>query len=150
MQIRLDGTVLQELVQALETAGGDAAMGAADKRIVKRGADLAKPEMERRIPRARDHSTSGSATSKPSNGPAADNVPQENPKKSGDTYAAKVGWTLEDNSEYFYMKFVNWRTLKMPPRDFVTPTAQAVEPKLQRIAEEEYQAELDKHLGKFK
>ena len=105
--------------------------------------------MARRIPRAADHKKSGSAWSKPSGGPAADNVPQENPKKSGDGYAAKVGWTLDDNSEYFYMKFVNWGTLKMPPRDFVEPTAQAVEPQLQKIAEEEYQAELDKRLGRF-
>ena len=150
MKIQLDGTALQELAQALERAAGDETRAAADKRIVKRGADLAKPEMERRIPRARDHSTSGSATSKPSNGPAADNVPQENPKKDGEGYSAKVGWTLEDNSEYFYMKFVNWGTLKMPPRNFITPTAQAVEPQLTKIAEEEYQEELDKHLGKFK
>ena len=47
------------------------------------------------------------------------------------------------------MKFVNWGTLNMPPRDFVEPTAQAVEPQLQKIAEEEYQAELDKRLGRF-
>lgn len=149
MQIQLDGAAIKELVAALEAAEGDDARAAVDKRIVKRGADIAKPDMARRIPRAADHKKSGSAWSKPSGGPAADNVPQENPKKSGDSYAAKVGWTLDDNSEYFYMKFVNWGTLKMPPRDFVEPTAQVLEPQLQKIAEEEYQAELDKRLGRF-
>ena len=149
MQIQLDGLALQELVTALEAAEGDEARAAVDKRIVKRGADIVKPEMTRRIPRAADHKKSGSAWFKPSGGPAADNVPKENPKKNGEGYAAKVGWELDDSSEYFYMKFVNWGTLKMPPRDFVEPTADVVEPQLQRIAEEEYQAELDKRLGRF-
>ena len=94
MQIQLDGAAIKELVAALEAAEGDDARAAVDKRIVKRGADIAKPDMARRIPRAADHKKSGSAWSKPSGGPAADNVPQENPKKSGDSYAAKVGWTL--------------------------------------------------------
>lgn len=80
MQIQLDGAAIKELVAALEAAEGDDARAAVDKRIVKRGADIAKPDMARRIPRAADHKKSGSAWSKPSGGPAADNVPQENPK----------------------------------------------------------------------
>ena len=49
MQIQLDGAALQELVAALEAAEGDDARAAVDKRIVKRGADIAKPDMARRM-----------------------------------------------------------------------------------------------------
>ena len=145
----MDGAALKELIQALEAAEGDEARAQVDKRIVKRGADIAHPLMRGRMPRAADHETSGSAWSRPAGGPAADNIPKGNPRKYGEGYAAKVGWTLQDNSEYFYMKFVNWGTLKMPPRNFVDPTVQEVKPQLQQIAEEEYQKELEERLGRF-
>ena len=79
MQIQLDGAAIKELVAALEAAEGDDARAAVDKRIVKRGADIAKPDMARRIPRAADHKKSGSAWSKPSGGPAADKKTRKNP-----------------------------------------------------------------------
>lgn len=146
----MDASALQNLITALENAADDKQRVAANVKIVQKAVDYGRKQMRERVPRAHDHSTSGSAWSKPENGPAADNVPTSKPHAAPDgTVSAKVGWTLSDDSEYFYMKFVNWGTLRMPPRDFVQPTATDVQNVLPEIAEEEYNKVLDQNLGRF-
>lgn len=154
MQITFDGKDITNLVKALEQAGETVAVRETDKRIVQRGADIAHPAMSKKVPVSADHSKSGrgykgGGKMRPSSGHAAANVPKGKPKSVEGGATAKVGWTLGDNSEYFYMKFVNWGTLKMPPRNFIDPVADLVEPQLPRIAEEEYQKTVQQTLGRF-
>ena len=149
-----DAKELQALSAALEKAGETIAITETNKRIVQRGADIGHKAMKQKAPRSKDHSKSGrgykgGGTMRPSGGHAAENIPLGNPRATGTAASAKVGWTLGDNSEYFYMKFVNWGTVKMPPRNFIDPAAAVVEPQLPGIAMQEYEKTIQQTLGRF-
>lgn len=148
MQITFDGKGLEQLAQAIEEAEGLKFRQKLDKKIVTRAAQqYAAPAIQRRVPRSKNNSQSGRKGSRPP-GHAADNVPIEKAKLTEDGAYAAAGWTKADASAFFYVKFVNWGTLKMPPRDFLTPAAQETEPELRRIAEEEYGVALADVMGR--
>lgn len=56
---------------------------------------------------------------------------------------ADVGWEKSDNSEHFYVKFINWGTIYRPPQEFIYATGREADAELQKIAEQEYQSYLD-------
>lgn len=150
MEITFDGKGLEALVQAMEDAAGLKFRQKLDKKIVTRATEeVAVQAIKRRVPRSKDNSKSGRKGSRPS-GHAADNVPTEKAKATASGASAAAGWTKADASEHFYVKFVNWGTLKMPPRDFLTPAAEETTPKLRKIAEEEYATALDDVMGRAK
>ena len=61
---------------------------------------------------------------------------------------AQIGWNLNGDAEnWFYMKFVEWGTSKMPPRDFLDNTKSELEGQYHAIAEQEYQKALNEKLG---
>ena len=74
-------------------------------------------------------------------------VAYEKVKVSGTRAEADVGWTKADNSEHFYVKFINWGTVKRPPQEFIYKAGRAVEGQIQSIAESEYQDYLNKTVG---
>lgn len=101
------------------------------------------------MPKSRNQELSGrgfGSKSHPS-GHAADAVPIEKVKTSGTKAEADVGWTKSDNSEHFYVKFINWGTVDRPPQEFIYKAGRAAEGQIQSIAEEEYQNFLDKTVG---
>ena len=51
-----------------------------------------------------------------------------------------------DNSEHFYVKFINWGTIYRPPQEFIYATGREADAELQKIAEQEYQSYLDRTL----
>ena len=98
--------------------------------------------MKAHMPKSADNSTSGRTGYRPP-GHAADNIPKNVTAKK-----AEVGWQLNGDAENcFYMKFVEWGTSKMPPRDFLDNTIDESEADYYRIAEEEYQKFLNEKLG---
>lgn len=146
VKIDMEFTGLEELQKAFAELADDTEVTKVNKRIVTKCRDHAAEVMERKIPRSANNAKSGKKGYRP-HGHAASNVPVSNVKVSkGEPYAT-VGWEKADNSEYFYMKFVEWGTYKMQPRDFVYKTISECWPVWDGYAEEEYQNFLDGKLG---
>jgi HK97 gp10 family phage protein len=87
-------------------------------------AELIKSRAEPLAPQAKNHSKSGPQHkgSKRDTPPEhlADSIPISKIKKPNSLRASiDVGWKLSDNSPYFYAKFVEFGTSKMPPRPFL-------------------------------
>lgn len=146
MKIKLDFSGLEELMKSLEDCATDTELKAANKRIVNRSTPIVKEAMQKRIPVSADNSKSGKVGYRPG-GHAKNNVPISRISTRGTQAWAEVGWTLGDSSEYFYMKFVEWGTWKMPPRDFIEIAIKETEDQIAAIAKDEYEALLARKLG---
>lgn len=142
MKISIEFKGVEETRKRMETAATEAEISAVNKRIYSRSADITEPRMKAHMPKSADNSTSGRTGYRPP-GHAADNIPKNVTSKK-----AEVGWRLNGDAEnWFYMKFVEWGTSKMPPRDFLDNTIDESEADYYRIAEEEYQKFLNEKLG---
>lgn len=146
MKIHLDFSGLEETLKALEECCTEKEQKKANKRIVERSTPIVKQAMQKRVPVSGDNSKSGKEGYRPG-GHAKENVPISAIRTRGTQAWAEVGWTLGDSSEYFYMKFVEWGTWKMPPRDFIEVAIKETEKQIAAIAEEEYTALLARKLG---
>lgn len=133
-------------MKSLEECTTDTELKATNKRIVNRSTPIVKEAMEKRIPVSANNATSGKVGYRPG-GHAKQNVPISRISTRGTQAWAEVGWTLGDSSEYFYMKFVEWGTWKMPPRDFIEAAIKETENQIAQIAKEEYEALLAAKLG---
>lgn len=159
MQIEMDVSGMEDLLKAFERAASDDEIRAANRKIV----DMVKPEtqetMAKKIPRSRDLSKSGRwfGVKSQVSTHAADSVPAEKTKTRGTSASAEVGWKLSDHSDYFYMKFMNWGAdsvtkdgrgaIHHPELHFVEQAGEYAEGRMQKVAEQEYKAFLDKTLG---
>ncbi len=149
MRIEMEFQGLDELVKALERCATEKEIQTLNKNIVTQAQPLIKAEMANRIPRSKNQSISGrgfGSKSHPS-GHAADAIPIKKVKVRGAGAEADVGWDIKDNSEFFYMKFINWGTVDRPPQEFIYKAGRAAEGKIQSIAEKEYQNFLDRTVG---
>lgn len=132
----------EEVQRGVEALASDAEIGRLNKKIFQRSADVTEPRMKKHMPKSADNSKSGKFGYRPP-GHASENIPKKVTTKKGE-----VGWNLDGDAEnWFYMKFVEWGTSKMPPRDFINNTKEESEADYHRIAEEEYQRILDQKLG---
>lgn len=146
MKITLDFSGIQDTMKQLEAVATDQEQREANKRIVNRSTPIVKQAMQGHVPVSSDNSKSGRIGYRPG-GHAKENVPISKITTRGTQAWADVGWTLGDSSEYFYMKFVEWGTWKMPPRDFIEVAIRETEHQIAAIAEQEYKALLDRKLG---
>lgn len=149
MRIEMEFQGLDELVKALERCATEKEIQTLNKNIVTQAQPLIKAEMSREMPKSRNQELSGrgfGSKSHPS-GHAANAVPIEKVKVQGTRAEADVGWTKSDNSEHFYVKFINWGTVDRPPQEFIYKAGRAAEGKIQSIAEKEYQNFLDRTVG---
>ena len=135
-----------KLTKACEDCASDVELKAVNRRIVERSIPILKTAMQKRIPVSVDNSKSGRDGCRPG-GHAKPNVPVSSIKTTGTSASAEVGWQLSDASEYFYMKFVNWGTTKMRPREFIQAAIDEVEGQINTIAREEYEALLSTKIG---
>lgn len=152
MKMNVEFSGLTETLKALEECATDKELRRTNKAIVERAQPTVHQSMKKRIPVSADNSKSGRGlkggrSSRPEHGHAKDNIPIEKVRVRGTTATGEVGWTLSDNSEYFYMKFVEWGTVNMPPRPFIAAAAREADRPLRDIAEEEYTALLARKLG---
>lgn len=152
MKITLDFSGIEETLKQLESCATDKEQREANKRIVQRSAPIVKESMQRHIPVSADNKKSGRSlkggrSSRPKSGHARENVPINKIVVRGIQAEVDVGWKLDDNSEYFYMKFVEWGTWKMPPRDFIEVAIRETEYQIAAIAEQEYKALIARKLG---
>lgn len=148
MRLEMECKGLEELVKAFEKAASDAEIRETNRKIVEKSEPVVKRIMSEKIPKSDDHSKSGrwykySKTHKVPDKRAADSVPIGKIQVKGTGASAEVGWDKSDTSEHFYVKFINWGTVKQPPREFIYATGREADSELQNIAEKEYQAFLD-------
>lgn len=133
----------EEIKRGVEALASPAEIRAVNKRIFRRSAEITEQRMKKHMPKSADNSKSGKRGYKPP-GHASDNIPKKSTATKGE-----VGWNLNGDAEnWFYMKFVEWGTSKMPPRDFLENTKSESEADYHRIAEEEYKRTLDQKLGR--
>lgn len=137
---------LEELTKACEDCASELELANVNRKIVERSSAVVKSAMQKRIPMSGDNSKSGKNGVRPG-GHARPNVPVSAIKFDGAAASAEVGWKLSDNSEYFYMKFVNWGTTKMAPREFIQSAIAEVEGQISEIARQEYEALLKTKIG---
>lgn len=149
MRIEMEFQGMDELVKALEQCATESEIKNLNQNIVTQAEPIIKSEMSRNMPKSRNQDLSGrgfGSKSHPS-GHASDAVPIGKVKTSGTSAEADVGWTKADNSEHFYVKFINWGTVKQPPQEFIYKAGRASERQVQSIAEKEYQEYLNKTVG---
>lgn len=148
MKVEMEFQGLQELLKAFEDAASDAEVAEVNRKIVEKGEPVVKKNMSGKIPKSADIKKSGRGfgTKSSVSTHAADSVPMGKPKVKGAGVSAEVGWDKSDNSEHFYVKFINWGTIYQPPREFIYETGRDADSELQKIAEQEYQAFLDNTL----
>ena len=146
MRIELEFQGLDELVKALEECATEKQIQGLNRNIVTKAQPLIQEEMKKRVPRSekQEFSGRGFGTKSHPSGHAGDAVPLGKVKASGTRAEADVGWTKTDNSEHFYVKFINWGTVYRPPKEFIYAPGRAVDEQIQNIAEQEYQEFLDK------
>ena len=137
---------LEELTKACEDCASEIELAAVNRKIVRRSTEVVKSNMEERIPVSGNPAKSGRAGCRPP-GHARDNVPVGKVRTRGTSASAEVGWKLGDHDAWFYMKFVNWGTTKMPPREFVKAATAASEGEITQIAREEYEDFLKAKIG---
>lgn len=145
MKVEMEFQGLQELLKAFEDAASDAEIAEVNRKIVEKSEQVVKKIMSGKIPKSADIKKSGRGfgTKSSVSTHAADSVPMGKPKVKGAGVSAEVGWDKSDNSEHFYVKFINWGTIYQPPREFIYATGRDADSELQKIAEQEYQTFLD-------
>ena len=140
---------LQELLKAFEDAASDAEIAEVNRKIVEKGEQVVKKIMSGKIPKSADIKKSGRGfgTKSSVSAHAADSVPIGKTRMKGNSASAEVGWVIKsDDSQYAYVKFINWGTIYQPPREFIYAAGRDGDSELQKIAEQEYQAFLDNTL----
>lgn len=149
MKLEMEFQGLRELVKAFEKVASDDEIKATNRKIVEKSEPVVKRIMSRKVPRSADISKSGRGFGSKSSvsSHAADNIPIGKVKLKDTGASAEVGWEKSDNSEHFYVKFINWGTIYQPPRKFIAETGREAESELQKIAEQEYQLFLDNTVG---
>lgn len=143
MKFTLNFEGLDDMIEKLQKNADPITRENAEKAVLQEIGEKAAKVMREHIPASADNSKSGRSlkygnSSRPKHGHARDNVPITKVKRSGDTLSINVGWLLSDNSEYFYMKFVEWGTSKMPPRDYLYNTFSECEPEFRELTIKEY------------
>ena len=145
MKIEMEFQGLQELVKAFERTASDEDIKRVNKKIVENSKVIVKNTMSTKIPKSSNIELSGRGfgTKSSVSSHAADSIPVGKVKIKQTVASADIGWEKTDNSEHFYVKFINWGTIYRPPQEFIYETAKEVDTELQKIAEREYQLYLD-------
>jgi HK97 gp10 family phage protein len=137
---------LDDLIEQVNSLADETEMQQITKRIVTKSRDIAAERMRGKIKRSANNQKSGKKGYRPP-GHAADNIPVSSIRMSGGEPTAAVGWEKADSSAFFYMKFVEWGTYKMAPRDFIYSTINECWAAFDAAAEAEMQKFITSKLG---
>jgi hypothetical protein len=153
MKIDIEFKGLEELVKAFESAASDEDIAQVNKAIAEKGEPVVQRIMSGKIPKSKDIKKSGRGFGSKSSvsAHAADEIPIGKVKVNGTGATADVGWekNTQDEGGHFYVPslFINGRKIKSPPQEFIYATGREADAELQKIAEQEYQAYLDRTVG---
>lgn len=150
MDIILDFKELEELQKSFEALAAESEISVVEKKIISKGKNMVKEIMKSKIPKSKDRTKSGRKSRgqirRIPPGHASDNIPVTGIKGAKTTPYVEIGWTKSDNSDYFYVKFLNWGTTKIKPNDFITATKKESEKYIQKYAENEMQDFVNRNL----
>ena len=109
MKIEMEFQGLKELMKAFEDAASDEDIKGVNQKIVKQSEPVVKNIMSGKIPKSADIKLSGRGFGSKSSvtSHAADSIPLGAVKVKDTGASADVGWEKSDNSEHFYVKFIN-------------------------------------------
>lgn len=151
MQVEMEFKGLEELVKAFERAATDSEIAAVNKKIAETAEPVVQRIMSGKMPKSADITKSGRGFGSKSSvsAHAADEIPMGKAKVKGTGATADVGWekNTQDEGGHFYVRFINWGTIYRPPQEFIYATGREADGELQKIAEKEYQAFLDRTVG---
>lgn len=151
MKIEMEFQGLKELMKAFEDAASDEDIKEVNQKIVKQSEPVVKNIMSGKIPKSADIKLSGRGFGSKSSvtSHAADSIPLGAVKVKDTGATADVGWekNTQDEGGHFYVRFINWGTIYRPPQEFIYATGREADAELQKIAEQEYQAYLDRTVG---
>ena len=151
MKIEMEFQGLKELMKAFEDAASDEDIKEVNQKIVKQSEPVVKNIMSGKIPKSADIKLSGRGFGSKSSvtSHAADSIPMGAVKMKDTGATADVGWekNTQDEGGHFYVRFINWGTICRPPQEFIYATGREADAELQKIAEQEYQAYLDRTVG---
>lgn len=151
MQVEMEFKGLEELVKAFERAATDSEIAAVNKKIAETAEPVVQKIMSGKMPKSEDITKSGRGFGSKSSvsAHAADEIPMGKVKVKGTGATADVGWekNTQDEGGHFYVRFINWGTIYRPPQEFIYATGREADGELQKIAEKEYQAFLDRTVG---
>ena len=145
----LDGDPQGDTSKTFEASDEDIAQ--VNKTIAEKGEPVVQRIMSGKIPKSKDIKKSGRGFGSKSSvsAHAADEIPIGKVKVNGTGATADVGWekNTQDEGGHFYVRFINWGTIYRPPQEFIYATGREADAELQKIAEQEYQAYLDRTVG---
>lgn len=149
MKIDIDIRELDKLLVEIEKAASDTEIAKTNQKIIEQAEPKVKKIMQKKMPKSNDISQSGRGfgTKSSVSAHAADAIPVSKVRKRGTGAEADIGWTKADNSEHFYVKFINWGTIYRSPEEFVYKTAREADTEIEKIAEKEYKALLKRTVG---
>lgn len=151
MQVEMEFKGLEELVKAFERAATDSEIAAVNKKIAETAEPVVQRIMSGKMPKSANITKSGRGFGSKSSvsAHAADEIPMGKVKVKGTGATADVGWekNTQDEGGHFYVRFINWGTIYRPPQEFIYATGREADGELQKIAEKEYQAFLDRTVG---
>ena len=151
MKIEMEFQGLKELMKAFEDVASDEDIKEVNQKIVKQSEPVVKNIMSGKIPKSADIKLSGRGFGSKSSvtSHAADSIPMGAVKMKDTGATADVGWekNTQDECGHFYVRFINWGTIYRPPQEFIYATGREADAELQKIAEQEYQAYLDRTVG---
>ena len=146
MNIEMEFEGLDKLTNAFQVLATDAQVQQVERKIVTKCRDYAASKMASKVPKSRNNAKSGKKGYRPP-GHAASNVPVSGIRTAGGIPFATVGWEKADSSAFFYVKFVEWGTYKMRPRDFIYATLNECRDAWDKFAEGEMQSFINDKLG---
>lgn len=136
MAISMNMTGMDELLEQVKEMSTGREFKETNKKIVKDGLNLAFDELYKRMPTSKDLSKSGKKGYRPTRH-AKENI-FGNVKEKNDYVYGLLGWQKDDMSENFYIKFVNYGTTKMKPKDFIQETYKVIDKPIEEIARQYY------------
>ena len=148
---RTDSKTQMEYLKNGVSAASDEDIAQVNKAIAEKGEPVVQRIMSGKIPKSKDIKKSGRGFGSKSSvsAHAADEIPIGKVKVNGTGATADVGWekNTQDEGGHFYVRFINWGTIYRPPQEFIYATGREADAELQKIAEQEYQAYLDRTVG---
>lgn len=140
MDIKFEG--LDEIMVGIEKFYNEVEERNIDKKILKKCGEITIPVLKRNTPKSKDNKKSGRKGYRP-NGHLADNIPTRVVRKQEGYYYMLVGWgKIGRHTNWFYAKYLEWGTSKIPPVAMFGTTQAELEPQYDEIAKEEYEKAL--------
>lgn len=137
MSITMEFDGLQDLIKSVEKIANEEEINEATKKALKKIIPVAEVESKRNYPRSDNPNKSGRKGSRTGQH-SVDNI-QSKIKKEKGKYVAVIGWEKGDTSPYFYNKFLEWGTSKMPPRHMFFNTYKKQKVQYDDIFQEEFE-----------